>query len=70
MPGNAAETKTCWDSGLAAHCDGVTVLGDGDGAYANTGLIVPHHKCPVPPMLKGEEEDNAQAPQGPRPPRV
>ncbi|MGA5120522.1 transposase family protein [Streptomyces pseudogriseolus] len=31
-----------------------------DGAYINTGLIVPHRKRPGRPLLKGEEEDNAQ----------
>lgn len=36
----------------------MTVLGD--GAYINTGLIVPHRKRPGRPLLKGEEEDNAQ----------
>ncbi|MEK8174470.1 transposase family protein [Streptomyces sp. M19] len=36
---------------------GVTVLGD--GAYNNTGLVVPHRKRPGRPLLKAEEEDNA-----------
>jgi hypothetical protein len=36
----------------------VTVLGD--GAYLNTGLIVPRRKRPGRPLLKGEEEDNAE----------
>ncbi len=31
----------------------------GDGAYVNTGLIVPHRERPGRPLLKGEEEDNA-----------
>ncbi|WP_225656252.1 transposase family protein [Streptomyces pseudogriseolus] len=31
-----------------------------DGAYINTRLIVPHRKRPGRPLLKGEEEDNAQ----------
>lgn len=44
-------------SGLAQHCHGVTALGD--GAYINTGLIVPHRKRPGRALLKGEEEDNA-----------
>jgi hypothetical protein len=58
VPGNTADAKAWRDSGLAAHCEGVTVLGD--GAYINTGLIVPHRKRPERSLLKGEEEDNAQ----------
>ncbi|WP_086738300.1 transposase [Streptomyces glaucescens] len=58
VPGNTADAKAWRDSGLAAHCEGVTVLGD--GAYINTGLIVPHRKRPGRPLLKAEEEDNAQ----------
>ncbi|OWA13218.1 IS5/IS1182 family transposase [Streptomyces sp. CS113] len=58
VPGNTADAKAWRDSGLAAHCEGVTVLGD--GAYINTGLIVPHRKRPGRPLLKGKEEDNAQ----------
>ncbi|MFD6189412.1 transposase [Streptomyces sp. NPDC060275] len=41
-PGNTADAKAWRDSGLAAHREGATVLGD--GAYINTGLIVPHRK--------------------------
>ncbi|GHA93856.1 hypothetical protein GCM10010330_54880 [Streptomyces tendae] len=58
VPGNTADAKAWRDSGLAAHWEGVTVLGD--GAYVNTGLIVPHRKRPGRPLLKGEEEDDAQ----------
>ncbi len=57
VPGNTADAKAWRDSGLADHCEGVTVLGD--GAYIHTGLIVPHRKRPGRPLLKGEE-DNAQ----------
>ncbi|GHF12032.1 hypothetical protein GCM10014715_79720 [Streptomyces spiralis] len=57
VPGTTADAKAWRDSGLAEHCRGVTVLGD--GAYINTGLIVPHRKRPSRPLLKGEEEDNA-----------
>ncbi len=32
----------------------------GDGAFINTGLIVPHRKRPGRPLLKCEEEDNAE----------
>jgi hypothetical protein len=58
VPGNTADAKAWRDSALAEYCQGVTVLGD--GAYINTGLIVPHRKRPGRPLLKGEEEDNAQ----------
>jgi ketosteroid isomerase-like protein len=58
VPGNTADAKAWRDSGLAQHCEGVTVLGD--GPYINTGLVVPHRKRPGRPLLKGKEEDNAQ----------
>jgi hypothetical protein len=58
MPGSTADAKAWRDSGLAEPCQGVTVLAD--GAYINTGLIVPHRKRPGRPLLKGEEEDNAE----------
>ncbi|WP_338491840.1 transposase family protein [Streptomyces sp. SJL17-4] len=57
-PGNTADAKAWRDSGLARHCEGVTVLGD--GAYINTGLVVPHRKRPGRDLLPGEEEDNAE----------
>jgi hypothetical protein len=57
VPGNTADARAWRNSGLAEHCEGVTVLGD--GAYINTGLVVPHRKRPGRPLLKGEEEDNA-----------
>jgi hypothetical protein len=44
VPGNSADAKAWRESGLAAHCEGVIVLGD--GACINTGLIVPHRKRP------------------------
>ncbi|MFF8280036.1 transposase family protein, partial [Streptomyces lateritius] len=53
-----ADAKAWRDSGLAAACEGVTVLGD--GAYINTGLVVPHRKRPGRDLLPGEEEDNAE----------
>jgi len=58
VPGNTADAKAWRDSGLARHCEGVTVLGD--GAYINTGLVVPHRKRPGRALLPGEEEDNAE----------
>ncbi|MFC5150091.1 transposase family protein [Streptomyces aureoversilis] len=57
-PGNKADAHVWRDSGLPAQCQGVTVLGD--GAYINTGLIVPHRKRQGRPLLPGEEEDNAE----------
>lgn len=45
MPGNTADAKAWRDSGLAGICQGVTVLGD--GAYINTGLVVPHRNAPA-----------------------
>ncbi|MFF7747606.1 transposase family protein [Streptomyces sp. NPDC007960] len=57
VPGTTADARAWRASGLAASCEGVTVLGD--GAYISTGLIVPHRKRPGRPLLKGEEEDNA-----------
>nr|WP_233361859.1 transposase family protein [Streptomyces sp. GMR22] len=38
-PGNRADARIWRDSGLARTCEGITVLGD--GAYINTGLVVP-----------------------------
>lgn len=58
VPGNTADAKAWRDSGLAGVCQGVTVLGD--GAYINTGLVVPHRKRPARPLLPGEESDNAE----------
>ncbi|OAR23752.1 hypothetical protein A8W25_14660 [Streptomyces sp. ERV7] len=40
-----AHAKAWRDSGPAEHRDGVAVLAD--GAYINTGLIVPHRKRPM-----------------------
>lgn len=66
VPGNTADAKAWRDSGLAEHCEGVTVLGD--GAYINTGLIVPHHRCPgslPPPGHHRRQLTTAET--GPRP---
>jgi hypothetical protein len=57
-PGNRADARIWRDSGLAEACQGATVLGD--GAYINTGLVVPHRKRPGRPLLRAEEEDNAE----------
>ncbi|MDV9188895.1 transposase family protein [Streptomyces sp. SR27] len=58
VPGNTADAKAWRESGLAQHCEGVTV--PADGAYINTGLIVPHRKRPGRALLPGEEQDNAE----------
>ncbi|GHG63816.1 transposase family protein [Streptomyces griseocarneus] len=57
-PGNKADAHVWRNSGLPAQCQGVMVLGD--GAYINTGLIVPHRKRQGRPLLPGEEADNAE----------
>jgi hypothetical protein len=57
-PGNKADAHVWRNSGLPDQCQGVTVLGD--GAYINTGLVVPHRKRPGRPLLAGEEADNAE----------
>lgn len=43
-PGNKADAHVWRNSSLPAQGQGVTVLGD--GAYINTGLVVPHRKRP------------------------
>ncbi len=58
VPGNTADAKAWRDSGLAAACEGVTVLAD--GACINSALVVPHRKRPGGALLSGEEEDNAK----------
>jgi hypothetical protein len=47
-PGNKADAHVWRNSGLPDQCRGVTVLGD--GAYINTGLVVPHRKLPGRPL--------------------
>lgn len=42
VPGDTADAKAWWDSGLAQRCGGMTELDD--GAYINTGLVVPHRR--------------------------
>ena len=58
VPGNTADAKAWRNSGLAGVSTGVTVLAD--GAYINTGLVVPHRKRPGRALLPGEEADNAE----------
>lgn len=43
-PGDKADAHVWRNSGLPAQCQGVTVLGD--GAYINTGLVVPAPQTP------------------------
>ncbi len=43
---------------LPARCADVTVLAD--GAYLNTGLVVPHRRRVGRPLLRAQEEDNAE----------
>ncbi|WP_447035020.1 transposase family protein [Streptomyces sp. DSM 118878] len=57
VPGTTADAHAWRASGLAEHCQDVTVLGD--GAYLNCGMVVPHRKRPRRPLLAGEEADNA-----------
>jgi hypothetical protein len=53
VPGNTADAKAWRDSGLAEHCQGVTVLGD--GAYINTGLIVRTANAPDGPCSRARK---------------
>jgi hypothetical protein len=57
-PGNKADAHAWRDSGLPALCDGVTALAD--GAYLNTGLVVPHRRRAGRPLMRAQEEDNAE----------
>jgi hypothetical protein len=57
-PGNRADAQVWRASGLPEQCQDATVLGD--GAYINTGLVVPHRKRPGRALLPGEEADNAE----------
>lgn len=57
-PGNKADAHVWRASGLPSACAGVTVLAD--GAYINTGLVVPHRRRPGRPLLPAQEEDNAE----------
>ncbi|MER5950402.1 transposase family protein [Streptomyces sp. NPDC001904] len=53
VPGTTADAHAWRASGLAEHCEGVTLLGD--GAYLNCGMV----KRPRRSLLPGEEADNA-----------
>lgn len=57
LAGTTADAKAWRNACRAAHCEGVTVLGD--GACIDTAPIVPHRKSPGRPLLKGGGEDDA-----------
>lgn len=57
-PGNKADAPVWRASGLPAVAAGTTVIAD--GAYLGTGLIVPHRRRAGRPLLRGQEEDNAE----------
>jgi hypothetical protein len=57
VPGTTADAHAWRAPGLAEHCEGVTLLGD--GAYLNCGMVTPHRKRPRRALLPGEEADNA-----------
>ncbi|MET9418339.1 transposase family protein [Streptomyces klenkii] len=58
VPGTTADAHAWRASGLSELCQGVTVLGD--GACLNCGIGVPHRKRPGRPLLRGEEDGNAE----------
>jgi hypothetical protein len=57
-PGNKADAHVWRESDLPAAAAGATVIAD--GAYLGTGLIVPHRSRAGRPLLRGQEEDNAE----------
>ncbi|MFF3209177.1 transposase [Streptomyces sp. NPDC002886] len=57
-PGNKADAHVWRDSDLPVTAAGTTVIAD--GAYLSTGLIVPHRRRAGRPLLRGQEEDNAE----------
>ncbi|GHE09690.1 hypothetical protein GCM10010339_62930 [Streptomyces alanosinicus] len=57
-PGNKADAHVWRASNLPAVAAGTTVIAD--GAYLGTGLIVPHRRRAGRPLLRGQEEDNAE----------
>lgn len=58
VPGTTAGAQAWRASGLAAHCQGVTLLGD--GAYIGCRPAVLHRKRPDRPLFPVQEEDNAE----------
>ncbi|WP_328407177.1 transposase family protein [Streptomyces violaceus] len=57
-PGNKADAHVWRESDLPAVAADTTVIAD--GAYLGTGLIVPHRRRAGRPLLRGQEEDNAE----------
>lgn len=57
VAGTTADAHAWRASGLAEHCQDVTVLGD--DAYLNCGMVTQHRKRAHRGLLAGEEEDNA-----------
>ncbi|WP_190105532.1 transposase family protein, partial [Streptomyces tanashiensis] len=57
-PGNKADAHVWRESDLPALASGTTVIAD--GAYLGTGPVVPHRKRAGHPLLRGQEEDNAE----------
>ncbi|MEV0412389.1 transposase [Streptomyces sp. NPDC050448] len=57
-PGNKADAHVWRESDRPAAAAGTTVIAD--GAYLGTGLIVPHRRRAGRPLLRGQEEDNAE----------
>ncbi|MEU0197267.1 MULTISPECIES: transposase [unclassified Streptomyces] len=56
--GDKADAHAWRESDLPAVAAGTTVIAD--GAYFGTGLIVPHRRRAGRPLLRGQEEDNAE----------
>ncbi|MBT2402529.1 MULTISPECIES: transposase [unclassified Streptomyces] len=57
-PGNKADAHVWRDADLPTAAAGTTVIAD--GAYLGTGLIVPHRRRAGRPLLRGQEENNAE----------
>ncbi|WP_416970464.1 transposase family protein [Streptomyces sp. 4F14] len=58
-PGNKADAHVWRESDLPATAAGTAVIAD--GTYLGIGLIVPHRRrVGRPPLLRGQEEDNAE----------
>ncbi len=60
-PGNKADALVWRESDLPAVAAGTTLIAD--GAYLGIGLIVPHRRRAGRPLLRGQEEDNAEHPR-------
>ncbi|MEU7428210.1 transposase [Streptomyces sp. NPDC040750] len=61
-PGDKADAHVWRESDLPAVAAGTTVIAD--GAYLGTGLIVPHRRRAGRPLLRGQEDDNAEHRRG------